>query len=68
MSASAFRVKPSARQLIVFVLFKVKNCSWRDLQTKKRVTNDFDYFKRLHECILTKASKEMRDADLLDLF
>ncbi len=34
-SAPAFRVKTSARQLIVFVLFKVKNCSWRDLQTKK---------------------------------
>ena len=39
-----------------------------DLQTKKRITNDFDYFKRLHECILTKASKEMKDADILDLF
>lgn len=39
-----------------------------DLQTKKRVTNDFDYFKRLHECILTRASQEMKDADLLDLF
>lgn len=39
-----------------------------DLQTKKRIANDFDYFKRLHECILTKASKEMQDADLLDLF
>ena len=30
--------------------------------------NDFDYFKRLHECILTKASEELRDAELLDLF
>ncbi len=39
-----------------------------DIQTKKRKTNDFDYFKRLHECILTKASNEMKDADLLDLF
>lgn len=39
-----------------------------NLQTRKRVTNDFDYFKRLHECILTKASKEMKDADFLDLF
>ena len=34
----------------------------------KRVTNDFDYFKRLHECVLTKASKELNDAELLDLF
>lgn len=39
-----------------------------DLQTKKRVTDDYDYFKRLHECVLTRASVELRDAELLDLF
>lgn len=39
-----------------------------DLQTKKRVTDDYDYFKRLHECVLTKASTELKDAELLDLF
>lgn len=39
-----------------------------DLQTKKRVTDGYDYFKRLHECVLTKASAELRDAELLDLF
>lgn len=39
-----------------------------DLRTRRRITNDFDFFKRLHECILTKVSKEMKDADLLDLF
>lgn len=39
-----------------------------DLQTKKRVNDEFDYIKRLHECILTRASKELQDADLLDLF
>ena len=39
-----------------------------DLQTKKSVTDDYDYFKRLHECVLTKASAELRDAELLDLF
>lgn len=41
---------------------------YTDLQTKKRITDDFDYFKRLHECILTRASEELRDAELLDLF
>lgn len=41
---------------------------YTDLQTKKCVTDDFDYFTRLHECILTKASKELKDAELLDLF
>lgn len=39
-----------------------------ELQTRKRVTNDFDYFKRLHECVLTMASTELKDAKLLDLF
>lgn len=39
-----------------------------ELQTHKRVTNDFDYFKRLHECVLTMASTELKDAKLLDLF
>ncbi|MBQ0090442.1 MAG: LlaJI family restriction endonuclease [Prevotellaceae bacterium] len=39
-----------------------------DLQTKKRINNDYDYFKQLHECILTQASLEMKEADLLSLF
>lgn len=39
-----------------------------DLQTKKRVNNDFDYFKRLHEAIITKSSKELEQAEFLDLF
>lgn len=39
-----------------------------DLQTKKRIMDDHDYFKRLHECILTKASKELQEADLTELF
>lgn len=38
------------------------------LLTRKRVTNDSDFFKRLHECVLTKVSKELHEADLLDLF
>ncbi len=39
-----------------------------ELLTMKRVNNDFDFFKRLHECILTRCTEELRDADLLDLF
>ena len=34
---------------------------YTDLQTRKRVDDEYDYFKRLHECILTKASKELPD-------
>ena len=39
-----------------------------ELLTRKRVNDDFDFFKRLHECILTRCTEELRDADLLDLF
>ncbi len=39
-----------------------------ELHTRKRVTNDFDYFTRLHQCILTKISEELKNANLLDLF
>ena len=39
-----------------------------DLQTRRRINDDYDYFKRLHECILTKAARELRSADLLDMF
>ena len=51
-----------------FTLLSSNRPYYVDLQTKKRITNDYDYFQRLHECILTKASKELKDADLLDLF
>jgi len=51
-----------------FIMLSNNRPYYTDLQTKKRITDDFDYFKRLHECILTKASDELRDAELLDLF
>ena len=51
-----------------FVLLSNNRPYYVELQTKKRVTDDYDFFKRLHECILTKASKELKDAELLDLF
>ena len=39
-----------------------------DLQTRKRITDDQNYFKRLHECVLTIASNELDNAGLLNLF
>ena len=51
-----------------FTLLSNNRPYYIDIQTKKRINNEFDYFKRLHECILTKASKELMDAGLLDLF
>ena len=39
-----------------------------EMYTRKRISDDWDYFRRLHECVLTRCSKEMEDADLLELF
>lgn len=39
-----------------------------ELLTLRRVNDEFDFFKRLHECILTRCTEELRNADLLDLF
>ncbi|MGI2709413.1 MULTISPECIES: LlaJI family restriction endonuclease [Bacillus cereus group] len=39
-----------------------------ELFTQKRINDDFDYFKRLHESIISICSRELKDADLLDLF
>lgn len=51
-----------------FTLLSNNRPYYTDIQTKRRVTDDYDYFTKLHECILTKASKELEDADLLELF
>ena len=51
-----------------FTLLSENRPYYTELQTRKRVTNDFDYFKRLHECLVTMASKEIHDAVLLELF
>ena len=51
-----------------FTLISGNRPYYIDLQTRKRVTDEYDYFQRLHECILTKASKELADAQLIDIF
>ena len=51
-----------------FALISNNRPFYPELQTKKRVDDDFDYFKRLHECVLTLCSKEIKDTDLADLF
>ncbi|MGN6710109.1 LlaJI family restriction endonuclease [Anaerocolumna jejuensis] len=39
-----------------------------ELQTQNIVDNDLDFFKRLHECILSRCSKELKETGLLELF
>ncbi len=41
---------------------------YTELQTLKHQNDDYDYFKRLHECIITICSKELAEASLDELF
>lgn len=41
---------------------------YMELYTGKTVEDDMDYFKRLHECVLTECSKQLHDAQLDELF
>lgn len=51
-----------------FTLISNNRPYYPELLTQKSINDDFDYFKRLHECILTKCSMELDSANLLDLF
>lgn len=51
-----------------FTLISHNRPFYPNLLTRKRVTNDYDYFKRLHECLLTIISKDLKNAGLADLF
>lgn len=51
-----------------FTLLSNNRPYYPELLTTRHITDDFDFFKRLHECILTRCTQELRDADLLDLF
>lgn len=39
-----------------------------ELQTQNIVDNDMDFFKQLHECVLTQCSAELKNTGLLQLF
>jgi len=51
-----------------FTLISNNRPYYPELLTKREVDNEFDYFKRLHECILTICSKEIRKTDLSSIF
>lgn len=51
-----------------FTLLSNNRPYYPELLTMKRINDDSDFFKRLHECILTQCTAELRNADLLDLF
>lgn len=39
-----------------------------ELKTINTIDDEMDYFKRLHQCIITECSKKLESADLLELF
>ena len=41
---------------------------YAELQTKKRISDEYNFIRRLHECILTIFSKELEQSDLAELF
>lgn len=38
------------------------------MQTRKVIDDEWDYFKRLHECIIAECSRQLRDSELDDIF
>lgn len=51
-----------------FTLLSNNRPYYPELYTLRRINDEHDYFKRLHECIISRCSKELQDADLLELF
>lgn len=51
-----------------FAIIKEGRPYYTELIMRRSVEDEMDYFKRLHECILTECSKQLHDADLEELF
>ncbi|MGG7175698.1 LlaJI family restriction endonuclease [Clostridium neonatale] len=51
-----------------FALIEESRPYYMELYTEKTIDDDMDYFKRLHECVLTECSKQLHDAQLDVLF
>lgn len=51
-----------------FALIEDNRPYYMELYTEKSVEDDMDYFKRLHECIITECSRQLHDAQLDNLF
>lgn len=51
-----------------FALIEGNRPYYMELYTQKSVEDDMDYFKRLHECVLTECSRQLHDAQLDTLF
>ena len=51
-----------------YALIQANRPYYTELYTQRRRKNEYDYFKRLHECVLTIASNELVQSGIADLF
>lgn len=51
-----------------FAMIEDNRPYYMELYTGKTVEDDMDYFKRLHECVLTECSRQLHAAQLDELF
>lgn len=51
-----------------FAYIKDSRPYYLELKTRSSQNDDFDYFKRLHECIVTQSSKYLKELTILDFF
>ena len=51
-----------------FALIEDNKPYYMELYTEKTIDDDMDYFKRLHECVLTECSKQLQEAQLDTIF
>lgn len=51
-----------------FALLRNNRPYYVEIYTRRTVDDDRDYFRRLHECVLTECSGQLEESQLLDLF
>ena len=51
-----------------FALISSNRPYYIDIYTHRSVDNEQDFFHRLHRCIVSESSRQLRDAGLIDLF
>ena len=51
-----------------FALIQNNRPYYVELQTQNSIDDEMDYIKRLHECVLTKCTLELRETGILELF
>ena len=51
-----------------FALIQNNRPYYVELQTQNMVDNEMDYIRRLHECVLSLCTKELKETGILDLF